>query len=112
MATSNRRLSPIEAGSLAHSEEILRGMHKALAHDLPNQIVVWQGLLQLRDQDESARLGPDGREFLRRLHGAAGRTAALARFLKEMARVPALTCNTETIALDRLARELQGELQR
>jgi light-regulated signal transduction histidine kinase (bacteriophytochrome) len=102
----------MEAGSLAQPEEVLRGMHKALAHDLPNQIVALQGLLQLLDQDESAALSPDGREFLMRLHGAARRTGALARFLKEMAQVPALTCKTATIVLDRFALEVQGELQR
>jgi signal transduction histidine kinase len=87
-------------------------MHKVLAHDLPNELVVMQSLLQLLDQEEGRRLSDDGREFVRRLRGAARRTADLARFLKEMERIRTFRVRSEPIELTGLARELEEELRR
>ncbi|MBI3821113.1 MAG: hypothetical protein HY289_00360 [Planctomycetes bacterium] len=94
------------------SDQLLRAMHKVFSHDLPNQMVVLQSLLQLLDQDEAARLSGDGREYLRRLLNATRRASDMVRFLKEMGRLNSFTPRSETIALDALARELQGELHR
>lgn len=93
------------------SDQLLRAMHKVFSHDLPNQMVVLQSLLQLLEQDESARLSSDGQEYVRRLVGATRKASDMVRFLKEMGRLHAFTPRTEPIALETLARELQGELQ-
>src|SRR5260370_33622907 len=93
------------------SDRLLRAMHKVLSHDLPNQIVAVQGLLQLLSLEESARLSADGCEYLRRLQNAARRTAELGRFLKDMEQLGGFTIQTGPVALADLARELQGELQ-
>ena len=94
------------------SDRLLRGMHKVFSHDLPNQMVVLQSLLQFLDQDEYAHLSVEGREYLRRLQHATGRASEMVRFLKEMGRLNAFASKSETFALSLLGRELQGELQR
>lgn len=89
---------------------LLRGMHKVFSHDLPNQLVALQSLLQLLHADEWDRLGPDGREHLRRLVSAAEKAGAQVRFLKEMARLHRYQSGAEPVALAPLLRELQAEL--
>jgi len=115
MPTINRRLDPSSnkpAGSHTVSDHLLRAMHKVFSHDLPNQMVVIQSLLQLLDQEESARLSDKGREYVRRLLNATKRGGDMVRFLKEMGRLSDRTITPETISLSALARELQGELRR
>ena len=104
--------SPEQTGCPMRSDQLLRDMHKVVSHDLPNQMVVLQSLLQMLDLEESAQLSDDGREYVRRLLNATGRASDMVRFLKEMGRLNTFTCRTETIPLIALARELQGELQR
>jgi signal transduction histidine kinase len=107
-------LAPVgqAAGISMRAERLLSGMHKVLSHDLPNQIVAVQGLLQLLSLEEANRLTPTGLEYVRRLHKAAGRAAEMVRFLKEMERLRAFTARREAVALETLARELQGEMRR
>jgi signal transduction histidine kinase len=92
--------------------QILCGMHKTLAHDLPNQIVVMRSLLQLLEQDEADRLSSDGRHYVERLKQAARHAADIARFLKEMGRSGSSTGQPQTIPLKVLALELASELER
>lgn len=103
-------LSPEQAA--ARSDRLLSNMHHVYSHDLPNQMVALQSLLQLLSLEESANLSDDGREYVRRLQNVARRANELIRFLKEMGRLKTFTCKIETIALGNLAREVQGELQR
>jgi light-regulated signal transduction histidine kinase (bacteriophytochrome) len=106
-------LSPDElADSAMQADQLLRVVQKVLSHDLPNQMVILQSLLQLLNEEESARLSGDGREYVRRLLNATKRASEMVRFLKEMGRVSAFTSKSETISLSALVRELQGELQR
>jgi light-regulated signal transduction histidine kinase (bacteriophytochrome) len=93
------------------SDQLLRGMHKVVSHDLPNQMVVLQSLLHFLNE-ESAQLSDDGREYVRRLVNATRRANDMVRFLKEMARLKKFACQSETITLATFGRELQGELQR
>ena len=99
-------------GSPMRAERLLRNMDKVFSHDLPNEIVVVQSLLQFLSLEETERLSDNGREYVRRLQNATRRASDMVRFLKEMARVNAYACKMETVALVSLARELQGELQR
>lgn len=89
---------------------LLRGMHRVVSHDLPNQLVALQSLLQLLHADEWDHLGPEGRAHLAQLVGAAERAGAQVRFLKEMARLQRCQPNVEEVALSSLSRELQGDL--
>lgn len=93
------------------SDRLLRGMHKVFSHDLPNQMVALQSLLQLLNADEAAHLTNDGHEYVRRLQNATQRACEQVRFLKEMGRINSLAVKTEPIALGVLAQELQGILQ-
>jgi light-regulated signal transduction histidine kinase (bacteriophytochrome) len=86
-------------------------MHKVFSHDLPNQMVVLQSLLQLLSEEETPRLSEEGREYVRRLQNATKHASELVRFLKDMGRLNVFMNKSETISLNALARELQGELQ-
>jgi signal transduction histidine kinase len=89
---------------------LLHGMHKVFSHDLPNQMVVLQSLLQLLQMEELDGLSPDGREYVERLSSAARKAGAMVRFLKDMARLSQYQPRLETISLTALARELGAEL--
>ena len=93
------------------SERLLRGMQKACSHDLPNQIVVLQSLLQMLQLEEADRLSPDGQEYVRRLQKVTQRTAELARFIKEMCKLNGYVGKPEELSQQVLAREIQGALK-
>ena len=103
---------PQHTGYPMRSDQLLRDMQKVVNHDLPNQLVVLQSLLQLLDSEESAHLGANGREYVRRLKHAAERAGDMVRFLKEIGRINTFKSIAEKVPLADLARELQGELQR
>src|SRR5438046_377554 len=46
---------PIEKET-GRADRLLRKMHPVLSHDLPNQLVALEGLLQLLEQEETLRL--------------------------------------------------------
>jgi light-regulated signal transduction histidine kinase (bacteriophytochrome) len=94
------------------ADRLLRGMHKVVRHDLPNQLVAVHALLALLDQEESPRLSETGREYVRRLQNAAQRASELTRFLAEMERISAIDVKNEPVFLDRLTRDLLEALRR
>lgn len=100
------------AGPFMRSDRILDGMHHVIRHDLPNQVVALQSLLQLLNTDEVDRLSADGREYVQRLLNATQRASEMVRFLKQMIQLNAVAPRLEAISLASIARELQGELQR
>jgi light-regulated signal transduction histidine kinase (bacteriophytochrome) len=102
--------SAVKSATPARAERILRGMHKVYSHDLPNQLVVLQSLLQLLQMEELDRLSPDGREYVERLTSAARTTGSMVRFLKEMGRLHGYQPQLEDITLSVLGRELSAEL--
>ena len=112
--TSKRIIAsgPHREGNTAQAERLLEHMQRIHNHDLPNQIVALQSLLQLLSFEEARNLSEDGREYVRRLQNAARRASELVRFLKDIGRLTSFQCKSETITLASLARELQGELQR
>ena len=101
---------PVSAGDQA--DRLLRGMHKTFSHDLPNQMVVLQSLLQLLHAEEADRLSPDGREYVQRLLNVSRKAAGMVRFLKEMGRLNGYTARPEEVTLPALARELKAEVAR
>src|SRR6266542_6419629 len=47
----------------ARASRLLEALHPVCSHDLPNQIVALQSLLQLFSWDEADHLTPQGREY-------------------------------------------------
>jgi signal transduction histidine kinase len=90
----------------------LQAIAKVLNHDFPNQLVVIQGLLQLLAVEEDARLSLDGREYLRRLGGAAVRAIDMARGLKALARLGTSADRTERVDLAELAEEVAADIKK
>jgi light-regulated signal transduction histidine kinase (bacteriophytochrome) len=95
----------------AQADRLLKQMHQVCSHDLPNQLVVLQSLLELLSLEESADLGDEGREYVRRLQNATRHASGMVRFLKEMASLKTRVARMEPIALSQLGRELQGGLR-
>jgi light-regulated signal transduction histidine kinase (bacteriophytochrome) len=93
------------------SDRLLHGLHKVCSHDLPNQLVALQSLLQMLQHEEADRLSTDGQEYLRRLQNVAQRTNAIARFLKEMEKLHRYVSKPEEISLSLLGREIQAALK-
>lgn len=98
-----------QSNRAAHLLEHMQRIHN---HDLPNEMVALQSLLQLLTLEEAKNLSGEGQEYLRRLQNAAKRASHLVRLLKEMGRVQSYDCAAEAVILGNLARELQGELHR
>jgi light-regulated signal transduction histidine kinase (bacteriophytochrome) len=98
------------AAAETRAARLLAGMHKVFSHDLPNQLVVLQSLLQLLEMEEMDRLSADGREYVERLSSTARKTGDMVRFLKEMGRLHTCQPRLEEIPLAALARELRAEL--
>jgi hypothetical protein len=92
------------------ADRLLGKMHRILGHDLPNQIVALQSMLQLLDL-ESKRLGDDGRECLSRMHRVARKAGGMIRFLKEISRLSTAPRRLEPVALTSIVRELRTELR-
>jgi len=93
------------------SDRLMRGMHMVCSHDLPNQLVALQSLLQMLHAEEYERLSKDGREYVERMQNVMKRTSALARFLREMDKLHGQAAKPERLALSMVARELQGLLK-
>lgn len=94
------------------ADRLLKNMHKVFSHDLPNQMMAVQGLLQLLSLEETDRMSPAGREYVRRLQNASHRASDLVRFLREMSRLNGYVPKPETIDFGVWERELQVELRR
>jgi hypothetical protein len=71
---------------LERLERLLACFQKALGHEMPNQLVAVGGLLRLLELEEGDRLGPDGRDYLGRLHAAVQKLDLLAAGLADLAR--------------------------
>jgi hypothetical protein len=95
----------------ARLQRLLEACRKGLDHDLPNQLVALHGLLQLLKMEESDRLSPAGLDYLQRLVRVVQRTQALARTLKELARLGSGLPSTGMVALPELVEEVLAEWQ-
>ena len=93
------------------AHRLLKQMHQVCNHDLPNQMVVLQSLLKLLSFEESANLGEEGREYVRRMQNATRQASGMVRFLKEMGKMGTRVARMEPVPLSQLGRELQGGLR-
>src|SRR5260370_40865898 len=92
------------------ADRLLRKMHPVLSHDLPNQMVALQSLLQMLERDRADQTMPQDQETVQRLHRVAGKTSTMVRFLRELGRLNTYQCNTEEVPLAGLIREIKVEL--
>jgi hypothetical protein len=93
------------------SARLLRTMHPVLSHDLPNQLVALQGLLQMLELAEAPVLAAPSHETFYRLQRVARKTSEMVRFLKELERLGSYQCRLEEIRLNGLVREVKVQLQ-
>jgi signal transduction histidine kinase len=97
---------------LARAQRVLAHLRNALSHDVSNQLVAVQGLLQLLRMEESDRLSAYGKDYVQRATDAAGRAQGLLATLKELARLGAeKVAPVEAISLDGLVRDLAVEVK-
>jgi K+-sensing histidine kinase KdpD len=101
-------MPPQDASSRA--ERLLQKMHRVFSHDLPNQIVVLQRLVQMLERDETGRLSDAGRDYLGRLGQAANKTAGLVGFLREVGRLHGYERHVENVSLASVIRQVTVEL--
>ncbi|GEM_PF-6375671 len=94
------------------AQRLLEAMHPVCSHDLPNQAVALQSLLQLFAWDEADKLSPQGREYFERLQSIAAKTSAFVQFLKEMARLQRHTPLGEKLALAQVVDEVRADAAR
>jgi hypothetical protein len=92
------------------ADRLLAKMHRVLSHDLPNQIVALQSLVQLLEMEQADRLTDDGRDCLERVQRVARKTSGLARFLRELARLNTGSPRVVPVVLGALEREIRLEL--
>src|SRR5262245_18876076 len=101
---------PVE--HLARAGRALWHLRKALSHDVSNQLVAVQGLLQLLQMDEADRLSADGQDYVRRAATAAQRAKGSLETLKALARLGGEKLPPcEVISLDGLVRELTADVK-
>jgi len=93
------------------AEPLLRRMHSVLSHDLPNQMVALQSLLQMLERDDGEQRTAQEQETIQRLRRVAGKTATMVRFLRELDRLNTYSARMEDIPLAGLFREIKVELQ-
>ena len=91
------------------AERLVAAMHQACSHDLPNQVLSLQSLINLMDMDEVIPLGAAGHEYLTRLKAVAEKTAGMTDFLKAMVRLARTVPQPRALAVLELFRELMAE---
>ena len=109
MPTLPTDLSPAAA---AQAQRLLEAMRPVCSHDLPNQAVALQSLLQLFAWDEAPQLSPQGREYFERLQSIANKTMALTQYLKELARLQRYQQRGERMTFAAVVDDLRAEIQR
>jgi K+-sensing histidine kinase KdpD len=98
------------AQSDGRGERLLQKMRPVFSHDLPNQMVALQSLLQMLERDEAELLSDAGRDYVGRLHQVAHKTAGLIAFLRELGGLHAYRPQVAGVALARVLRDVQSEL--
>jgi signal transduction histidine kinase len=86
-------------------ERLLAAYQQALGHELPNRLVAIQGLIQLLQIEENAKLSLEGREVLEQLAVSSRGAHELVRALAEVGQVVRAARATVPIPLEDVARE-------
>jgi light-regulated signal transduction histidine kinase (bacteriophytochrome) len=93
------------------SDRLLRTMQPVLSHDLPNQLVALESLVNMLEFDDGPPPAARLRETLQRLQRVVRKTGIMVRFLKELERLGSHQCRLEEIRLAGLIREVKLELR-
>jgi light-regulated signal transduction histidine kinase (bacteriophytochrome) len=93
------------------SARLLGHLRRVLSHDLGNQLVAVQGLLQVLQLEEEARLSADSQDYLNRATAACRRAQTMIQALKELAHIGSEKAPREALRLDELAREIVAEVK-
>lgn len=93
------------------ADRLLRRMHPVLSHDLPNQMVALQSLLQMLERDRAEQVTAQEQETVQRLRRVAGKTGVMVRFLRELGRLNSYSARLEELRLASVIREVKVELQ-
>jgi light-regulated signal transduction histidine kinase (bacteriophytochrome) len=93
------------------AQRVLACWQHALGHDLPNQLVAIQGLLQVLALEERERLSSDGRDYLDRLAALTRKAQEALVTLKAIGRAAIDTGPAEEVALEELVREVAAEVR-
>jgi light-regulated signal transduction histidine kinase (bacteriophytochrome) len=96
---------------LARAERVLASFQQVLNHDLPNQMVAIQGLLQVLELEEGSRLSAEGQDYVRRLAAVTRRVQDMLATLKAILKAGAEPGPAEEVALADLAREVAAEIK-
>jgi hypothetical protein len=91
------------------AERLVAAMHAVCSHDLPNQILSLQSLINLMDMDAVIPPGAAGHEYLTRLKAVTEKTAGMSDFLKAMVRLAHYRPQPCVLAVLELFRELIAE---
>jgi hypothetical protein len=91
------------------AERLVAAMHAVCSHDLPNQILSLQSLINLIDMDAVIPAGAAGHEYLTRLKKVTEKTVAMSDFLKAMVRLASHTPQPCALTVHELFRELVAE---
>lgn len=96
---------------LEKAERLLTCLKKVFRHDLPNQLLVQQGMLQLLEMEEGNRLSREGQDYLQRIKAANQRALEMSRLLAEIASLGSRAKHPEKIHLGSLLEEVIGEIK-
>jgi light-regulated signal transduction histidine kinase (bacteriophytochrome) len=86
-------------------------MHPVCSHDLPNQVVALQSLLQLFAWDEAEHLTAQGREHYSRLRSIAAKTFAHVQFLREIVRLQRHVPERAKVTFAQIHDDIRAEVQ-
>jgi hypothetical protein len=104
-------MQPMPQPDPERCQRLLAACRKGLNHDLVNQLIALQGLLQLLQLDETPRLSDVGQDIVRRLLGVGRRTQTLVETLGQLARLGDNVMPAEVLVLAGLAEEAMAAFQ-
>jgi signal transduction histidine kinase len=96
---------------LTRAERVLATFQQTLNHDLPNQTVAIQGLLQVLELEEGSRLSAEGLDYVRRLSALTRRIQEMLAAMKAIVRAGSEPGIAEEVSLAELAREVAAEIK-
>jgi len=89
----------------------MAAIHPVCSHDLPNQVVALQSLLQLFEWDEADHMTEQGREHFSRLRSIAAKTFAHVQFLREIARLQRHVPERARLTFAQVHDDVRAEIQ-
>jgi signal transduction histidine kinase len=94
----------------AADEQLLAGLRHLSGHELPNQLIAMQGLLQVFQADEADRVTPAGRDLLERASSLARQVHETVHRMAELCRLRYQSEAPDDVSLLELTREAAAEI--